>query len=450
MMDYPKLRPIEAIPFSHRGQQMILLRDPLQISQREVRVSPTTMMILSLFDGEHSIRDIQNDFARRTGRLLFTHEIQQLVVQMDECLLLESDHFAAHRQQLLEDYRQQPARPAMHAGSAYAAEPEALREMLDGFFQTARKGAPEPPLPESPVVGLIVPHIDFHRGGVCLAHGYAALEATCEAELFIVLGVSHFGEGAYFTATTKDFDTPLGTVRTDRAFVEDLARRYHGQSAKGAGPSVTAADAVRPAPCAPRPAEEDLLADELTHRSEHSIEFQAVFLQYLFGGRRTFQIVPILCGSFHPLYGTDTRPEEVPAIGDFFAALRETIAASGKRTAVIAGADLAHVGRFFNTPEALTPGYLRWVEGEDRRLLERAAALDRPGFFAAIEKDNNRRNVCSVAAIYTLLSVLDAQPGRLLKYEQAVDYPLQRVVTFASLAFPAAGSPYQTPGPGIP
>ncbi len=45
----------------------------------------------------------------------------------------------------------------------------------------------------------------------------------------------------------------------------------------------------------------DLFDDELTHRTEHSIEFQVVFLQYLLGGRRDFTIVPILVGSFHDL-----------------------------------------------------------------------------------------------------------------------------------------------------
>ena len=32
---------------------------------------------------------------------------------------------------------------------------------------------------------------------------------------------------------------------------------------------------------------EDLFAGELHHRREHSIEFQALWLQHLFGGRRT-------------------------------------------------------------------------------------------------------------------------------------------------------------------
>ena len=49
--------------------------------------------------------------------------------------------------------------------------------------------------------------------------------------------------------------------------------------------------------------------DELTHRTEHSIEFQVVFLQYLLGGRREFSIVPILVGSFHDLMESGDRPD---------------------------------------------------------------------------------------------------------------------------------------------
>ncbi len=44
----------------------------------------------------------------------------------------------------------------------------------------------------------------------------------------------------------------------------------------------------------------DLFADELLHRNEHSIEFQALFLKWALGNR-DFTVVPILVSSFHEM-----------------------------------------------------------------------------------------------------------------------------------------------------
>ena len=93
--------------------------------------------------------------------------------------------------------------------------------------------------------------------------------------------------------------------------------------------------------------------DELSHRTEHSIEFQVVFLQYLLGGRREFSIVPILVGSFHDLMERGVDPIDDPAVGRFIEALRAAESSSGKRVAYIGGIDLCHVGPEFGDP---TPG----------------------------------------------------------------------------------------------
>ena len=68
MNDYPKLRGVEAIPI--RDNQ-ICLRDPMGFSEKMLLLNPATLFICSLFDGRNSIVDVQAQYTRRFGDLLF-------------------------------------------------------------------------------------------------------------------------------------------------------------------------------------------------------------------------------------------------------------------------------------------------------------------------------------------------------------------------------------------
>jgi len=61
--------------------------------------------------------------------------------------------------------------------------------------------------------------------------------------------------------------------------------------------------------------------------------------------------------------------------------------------------------------------------------------MDGEGFFSSVSKERDQRRICGLPAIYTLLKVLQAGKGRLLKYGQAFTPETESVVTFASLAF---------------
>ena len=63
--------------------------------------------------------------------------------------------------------------------------------------------------------------------------------------------------------------------------------------------------------------------------------------------------------------------------------------------------------------------------------------LDGEGFYSSISRERDQRKICGLPAIYTLLAVLDAREGRLLRYGQAFTSETQSVVSFlfASLGF---------------
>ena len=287
--------------------------------------------LVSLFDGEHPIEAIRDVLRRRHGEAPSVEQIMTLVEQLDAAGFLESERFAARRRATEDAFRQSPIRPAAHAGGAYAGEADALRAQIAGFFAHA-DGPGTPAAAPAPRPGtlsaLIAPHIDFHRGGPTYAWAYQEVLERSDADLFVVLGTCHAGMADPFAVTLKPYDTPLGPVAVDRDFYDALDRR----------------------------AGQDLLASEPAHRAEHSIEFQAVMLQSLLGGRRPFTILPVLASYLHEAVWAGAEPEGDPRVPRFLDALRETIAASTRRVCLVAGVDLAHVGPRFGDPDPNTAG----------------------------------------------------------------------------------------------
>lgn len=411
MAGNPRLRPLEAFPVEQQGKTFICLRDPLQVAPAVV-ITPAAYFILVHLDGRHGPVDIQEAFCRRFGELLFSEDLRALIDTADRNYLLDNERFRARQRELVQEFRRLAARPPAHAGAVYEQDARALERQLDGYFRS-----PEGPGPASLDAtkaaprALVAPHIDFHRGGPWYAWAYRELLQSAGADLYVLLGTSHCGGSTPFILTEKDFATPWGPVQTDKEFVRRL------QSAAG----------------------EDLFADEHLHRGEHSLEFQVVFLKYVAELKKrqggAFQIVPILVSSFHAMIESNTPPEKEPLIARFLGALREAIERDARRVCLIAGVDLAHVGAQFGDSERITPAFLRWVEAEDLRLIERLVTLDRAGFFHEVAKDRDRRRICGFAPLYSLLHLLDGVGGRLLKYRQAFTPETNSAVSFASAVF---------------
>jgi AmmeMemoRadiSam system protein B len=184
---------------------------------------------------------------------------------------------------------------------------------------------------------------------------------------------------------------------------------------------------------------QDCFGCELAHRGEHSIEFQAVFLRYLYATRRDFTIVPILASFAHEALARGRGPEDDPRVPRFLDALGETMAASGRRAVVIAGADLAHMGPRFGDPAPIAPAELARIEREDREMLGAVQGGDAGAFFDAVARDGDRRRICGYSPIYATLRVLGRPRGDLHRYAQWPDP--EGVVTFASMTFRAGMGP---------
>jgi len=416
LLEQPRLRPLESFPVEQPdGETLFALRDPDNFAGSIV-LPYAAAVVCSLMDGTRSLSEIQGDFAQKFGQPLALGDLERLIAQLDERYFLDSDRFRARWKAEITHYLNSPVRAAAHAGGAYAEDPGQLKDELAAMFTTGGPGLPaeQPRTTNSRLCGVLSPHIDFRRGGSTFAWAYKKLVEESDADLFVIFGTAHNLMRNLFSVSRKDFETPLGIVETDRKF----AARLSGILAS-----------------TPGGAELNLAADELAHRTEHSIEFQAVFLQYLLGGRRPFQIVPVLTGSFHELVSSGSSPAESPQVGAFVSAMRKAVAEHPGKVCYISSGDLAHLGRRFGDAKLLDQARLEEQSVDDLKLLDAACRVDAEAFFQHVAGQGDRNRICGLSPTYTLLAAARPARGEFLKYSQAVEPDGTSCVSFASLAF---------------
>jgi hypothetical protein len=402
----PKIRPIEAFPVRESGQELIVLKDPAGISSEIICVSPETFFLISLMDGTNTLRDLQAAYLRRYGALLYTEKVEELITQLNACHLLENLHFQDYLRRLQEDFKRAPTREAMFAGKGYEAEPEQLKAMIREYFiGKDGPGLPDEKSNKKTLKGIVAPHIDFARGGPCYAHAYKALGESMQADLYVILGTCHTPMQNPFAFTMKSFATPLGQVETPKDLIADIANQLPF----------------------------DPFLDEFNHRSEHTIEFQLVFLHYLLGEKK-FKIFPILCNSFYELIQQGISPLEDPIYHRTINLLEQQFTQFDK-ICFVASADLAHIGPQFGHREAITPGTLAETRAKDLEMLGHVQELEAEEFYRFVLQEKDRRNICGLPPIYALVNLIKAQTGHLLNYQQWHDPQGKAAVTFASLAF---------------
>ncbi len=403
----PRLRPIEVFPGRDGERAVICLRDPQEFNDRVMSVSATAGVILECLDGQHTLPEIQRHVSQAIGQPVSVAVIQNFIRQLDEALLLDSPRFAAHLAEQLAAFRGAPARPAAHAGHSYPATATGIRRSFAHHLRPPRGPGRDGHTSTKPPVALVIPHIDLRVGGPAYAWAYAQLGRTPPVDTFVVLGVAHGPTNHRFVGTRKSFATPLGVLETDVEFMDALAGRLPF----------------------------DLFADELAHRREHSIEFQVVYLQHALA--QPCRIAPILAGSFHDLLEAGNDPLSDEAIAAFVRALRETIAASGRRVCVLASVDLAHVGSRFGDEFTVNEEVRAQLEVDDRLLLSLVEACDAREMLRLIYEEEDRRRVDAWPALYTLLNACDVTDGRLLHYAQNHEPATNSIVTYASLRLDA-------------
>lgn len=378
------LRMLDIRPVRHQGTSCLVLRDPLQLTGRQLMAPQPLAAVLQFCDGQHDVAAMCQQFYQDYQIVLPRTQVKALVDALDDAAMLDNQRYRVVRSQVLAAYRSAPFRTPALAGTGYSADSTTLARRLQDLLEQTNSVSPLAP-DWSRSLGVLSPHIDYPRGGAVYAALWkrAALAAQA-ADLVILLGTDHYGSDP-FTLTRQNYATPFGVLPTARDLVDRLAAVI---------------------------GEDDAFRGELRHRNEHSLELVAVWLHHVRAGKPV-QVAPILVGSFHRFLSADHPPADDPLVKQVLETLRS--ATAGQRVLVVASGDLAHVGPAFGGA-ALTPSTRAQLRLADERLIHWMVNGDADDFFTEIRHVQDRYNVCGVAPIYLAMSLLGNVHGEQVGY----------------------------------
>ena len=379
----------------------LLIRDPYYYSDATLIIPPVLVESLTYFDGAHSSLDLREHLVRLTGDLDVSTLEQHLIDTLSGAGFLEDENFFRRKEAAERAFSSAPARQPVHAGTGYPEDPGELANTLRGYLNGAAIAEPS-----GRVRAVAAPHVSPYGGVDSYRAAYASLAPADRDRTFVVLGTSHYGQPDRFGLTRKPFATPFGQTGTDLALVDEIARA----------------------------AGEGALMEDYCHSVEHSIEFQVVFLQHLFGA--AVRVVPVLCGAFSRGMQAGARPEDDEAVRRVIGSLGEIAAREGDRLLWVLGVDMAHMGkRYGDRFEASADrNEMEEVARRDRLRIERMEQGDAAGFWEQVRENHDDLKWCGASPIYTFLRALPDVRGSLLHYQQWNIDP-HSVVSFAGLRF---------------
>jgi hypothetical protein len=375
----------------------LLIRDFFRYSEATLIVPPLLIPGLLLFDGTRTDLDLHTELTRSLGTSEIGNTADHLIEALSQAGFLEDETYAKLKLERRLAFTESPVRQAAHAGSAYPAEIGPLREQMDLYLGGAaptRKG----------IMGIAAPHVSPPGGWQAYRAAYKELTPDLRDRTFVVLGTSHHGQPDRFGLTRKPFETPWGKTRIDHALVAEL----EGQPAA--------------------------LWEDYCHAVEHSIEFQVVFLQAIYGA--DVRILPLLCGSFGRSMHSGGFPEDDEQVKRFLGALGEIAEREKERLFWVLGVDMAHMGLRFGDKFVARANCdeMNIVRERDNLRIDRLNASDARGFWDLVKENHDDLKWCGSSPIYTFMKAVPAARGTLHRYEQW-NIDESSVVSFAGISF---------------
>jgi AmmeMemoRadiSam system protein B len=392
---------LDFLPSPAPDQPGLLIRDPYRFSDAMLIVPPALVECLQCFDGRQTDLDLRAALARITGEL----EVSAIATHLTDTLchagFLEDETFERMRSARQQQFAAEPVRQPSHAGGAYPADAEALRQTMDRYMdgQPAAAAAGD-------LFAIAAPHVSPEGGWQSYRAAYGMLRPEHRERTFVILATSHYGEPERFGLTRKTFRTPLGDAPADTHLVDWLAER--GGSAVD--------------------------MEDYCHSFEHTVELQVIFLQHMLGP--DVHILPILCGPYAKSLIHGGNPEDDDGVKRFVEALGELREREGDRLFWVLGVDMAHMGaRYHDRFTAVADqGVMNEVGARDQERMARINASDSGGFWDLVRQNRDDLKWCGSSPFYTFLKAAPGARGELLKYEQW-NIDERSVVSFAGMAF---------------
>lgn len=414
----PKVRmDIDVFPYEDREslledddykEQTFILYDKSGLSEAQLMVSESSMFFISRMDGRHSLLELRKEYERESGLEVELADIEDIVKELDLAKFLDNHNFKDLYDNLLNIFTISPIRSSTCSGSVYSGDPEILRAELAELIKNAPKPEVEGRIGNvmrRAPRGIIAPHMDFGRAGSCYGQVYKELlEHYNKPDVVIILGTAHAKMKNRFAICDKNFELPGGVAECHAEIVRKLL-------------DSTASVA-------------DFMEDIFIHRSEHSIELQAVWIEYVWAG---VKIVPVLVGDMDEFIKNPEAILEDKQIIAMTSAIREVM--SENKVTIIASADLSHIGRRFGDDRDLDKGFISETEVADRRYLRSVAKGNALHALASLAEHGDKYHLCGTGCIYMLGALLSEVEGQLLGYSQAVSLELEQAVGCAGMIF---------------
>ena len=376
----------------------LYIRDHFRYTDAWLIVPSPLVPVLQLFDGAHSLQDLEGIIARIVGKQDAFQTTKGLVEALSNAGFLENETYWQKRDAKHSEFEAMPVRLPAHAGTAYPNKLEALQAKLGRYL-----AKDETPLASS-TIGIAAPHVSLNGGWRCYRAAYQTLSQDLKDRTFVILGTSHYGMPNKFGLTRKPFQTPLGTTRIDTDLVEELMNQ----------------------PAA--------LSEDYCHAIEHAVEMQVIFLQTLYGA--DVKILPILCGQYATSLYEGGLPEKDDTVNRFLGTLGDIAAREGNRLFWIMGVDMAHMGQRYGdriNAEADRNEMLN-VRVRDLARIQFINSGDAHGYWDRIQENHDDLKWCGASPLYTFLKAVPQVRGALQKYEQW-NIDKNSIVSFAGMSF---------------
>jgi AmmeMemoRadiSam system protein B len=375
-------------------------------------IPPPLVECLQCFDGSQTDLDLRAALVSITGDLQVGQLAQHLAETLSAAGFLEDAQYAEIQQERKREFAEATVREPSHAGSAYPADTDEMRQTMGQWMEGAETvakangGLLKGDLRDGDLFAIAAPHVSPQGGWQSYRAAYGMLRPEHKERTFVILATSHYGEPETFGLTRKTFRTPLGDAPTDAALVDRLAAR----GGKG------------------------VAMEDYCHRFEHTVELQVIFLQHVLGPG--VKILPILVGPFARSIYQGGDPEDDDRVKAFFEALGELREREGDRLFWVMGVDMAHMGARYRDRFAAIAGEgaMQEVGARDERRIERINALDAGGFWDLVRQRQDDLKWCGSSPFYTFLKTAPKARGELLKYEQW-NIDDNSVVSFAGMGF---------------
>jgi hypothetical protein len=307
-MDRPKLRKVERMRLSRDGTPLLVLRDPLRLSD-PVAIDELFGPVLDLMDGQRTLAQIRQSLLLSGTLDVDAGDLQAFAEDLSEGGLLDDEHFLDLWQAEYERFDAKESRPSQLGGIAY---PETARELSTLVAQCV----PDPASrfdPDSKLLGVLCPHQPIDVAASVLSATLVDLPPADRIDGIVVLGTDHNAGLLPYVLTGKDYDTPLGSVPGWHQMVDLIEARV-----------------------------EWVRREEMRHRHADSIELAAVLLRHLYGDACP-PVLPILCGLSSLRSGDDADQ-----VDELLATLEVLL--GRERVLFWGSAELSHAGPAYGFP----------------------------------------------------------------------------------------------------